>query len=125
MSAAEHQNGRGTGDAKSFTRGCPMTTQELSLDRRREILQREISKYVKKGFRVASQTDTTAQLIKPKKFSLLIAIIGLLFFIVGLLVYLVWYASRKDLLVYLSVDPAGKVSVSKNTSMGFIGTKAH
>ncbi len=38
----------------------------------REILQKEINGYVRRGFHVASQTDTTAQLIKPKKFSPLV-----------------------------------------------------
>lgn len=40
-------------------------------DRQRQRLQTEINRYVGRGFRVLNQTDTTAQLVKSKKFSLL------------------------------------------------------
>jgi hypothetical protein len=118
VSPAEHHYGRETGDANP-RRGCPMNKPvvELSLDKRREILLREIAGYVKKGYRVLSQTDTTAQLVKPKRFSCFWAIVGIL------IIYLIWYWSRKDLLVYLSIDPSGKVTATKNTSMGLVGTK--
>lgn len=80
-----------------------------SVDERRAILQREISGYVKKGFRVVSQTDTTAQLVKPKTFSFLWALLWFLLLGVGLLVYLIWYWAKRDETIYLEVDDKGRV----------------
>lgn len=66
-----------------------MATLELSQGERTEILQREINKYVRKGFRVVSQTESTAQLAKPNKFSLLWALLWFLLFGIGLIIYLI------------------------------------
>lgn len=82
---------------------------EATLDKRREALQREIRKYLGQGYHVVSQSDTTAQLVKPKTFSLLWALIWLLCFGVGLIVYLLYYWSKKDTNVYLEVDNFGNV----------------
>ncbi len=87
-----------------------MATQELSRSERTELLQREITKYVRRGFHVVSQTDTTAQLVKPKKFSLLWALLWFLLFGIGLIIYLIWYWSRRDQTVYLEVSPTGKIT---------------
>lgn len=67
------------------------------------LLQKEIEKYIRQGYRVVSQTDTTAQLVKPKQFSCLYATLWFLLFGVGLIFYLFWYASQKDQTVYLQV----------------------
>lgn len=82
----------------------------LSLEKRRDILQKEINGYVRRGFRVMSQTDTSAQLVKPKKFSFLWAMLWFLLLGIGLLIYLIYYWSQKDQTVYLSVDERGRVS---------------
>jgi uncharacterized BrkB/YihY/UPF0761 family membrane protein len=73
-------------------------------------LQAEVNRYVRKGFRVTSQTLTSAQLTKRKKFSFLFAILWLLVAGVGILVYLLYYAAKQDKQVYLTVDAAGKVT---------------
>ena len=87
----------------------PSGPQAVSIDTRRTALQAEVSKYVRDGYRVQSQTDTTAQLIKPKKFSWLIFLVLLL--IVGFgIIYLIYYLVKKDKAVYLTVDEFGKVS---------------
>ena len=79
------------------------TTEPMSLEERREILEKEIRKYVKRGYQVASRTDTTAQLIKPKKFSLF-------WFCVGLIIlYLAYYMWKRDKTVYLEVDKLGRI----------------
>jgi len=80
---------------------------ELTIENRREILQHEINSYVKKGYRVISQTDTTAQLVKPKKFSLFWAIIGIL------IIYLLWYLAKRDKQIYIEVTLTGKVITRK------------
>lgn len=76
-------------------------------------LQREIQHYVKRGYRVVSQTPTSAQLVKPKQFSCLIATLGALLLLIGLLIYLFWYMSQKESIIYLSVDERGQVKVTK------------
>jgi uncharacterized membrane protein len=82
----------------------------LPIEERREILQAEIRKYVKRGFRVISQTDTTAQLLKPKKLSLFWAIFWFLMLFIPFVIYLLIYMARKDEQVWLEVDPDGKVN---------------
>lgn len=70
----------------------------------RAVLQREINAWVKRGYRVVSQTDTTAQLVKPKRFSLL------WFFILLGVLYLPFYLFARDKTIYLTVDSLGRVT---------------
>jgi hypothetical protein len=86
---------------------------ELTIEKSREILQHEINSYVKKGFRVISQTDTTTQLLKPKKFSLLWAVFWFLVLVFGLIIYLFYYLAKKDEQIYIEVTAAGKVITRK------------
>lgn len=76
---------------------------------RTTVLDREIDKYVRAGFRVVSRTPTTAQLVKPKEFSMFIALLGFLFLFVGLVLYMLIYMAEKDQTVYLSVDEQGNI----------------
>lgn len=73
------------------------------------VLNRAIVPYIKRGYRVASRTETTAQLVKPKKFSFLWAVLWTLAFGVGLVFYLFYYAAKRDKVVYLEVDERGRV----------------
>lgn len=68
------------------------------------LLAQEIQKYVKRGYRVVSQTETTAQLVKPKQFGCLTATL-LTIFTIGLflLFYIFYYASKRDEIIYLAV----------------------
>lgn len=66
-------------------------------------LQTHIDWYVRQGHRVQSQTETSAQLIKPKVFSFVWAFLWLLAFGIGLIVYLLYYAAKRDKSVYLSI----------------------
>ena len=75
-------------------------------------LQSEIDRYVKQGYRVVSQTPTTAQLVKPKKFNFLIALFGLLWLTIGFWIYLLWYLAQREKTVYLTVDAKGRVHPS-------------
>ena len=84
-----------------------------SIEERSAILDREITKYIKRGFRVTARTDTTAQLIKPKKFSFLWAFLWLLCFGVGVFVYLIYYWSKRDETAYLEVTSYGKIRKTK------------
>lgn len=73
------------------------------------ILDQEVSNYVRKGYRVVSRTPTTAQLVRPKQFSCLLATLSLLAFGVGFLIYVFWYAAKSDDTVYLEIDGSGRV----------------
>lgn len=66
-------------------------------------LQKEIDRYVKQGYRVVSQTSTTAQLIRPKTFSCLWASLWLLVAVIGVFFYLFYYWGKKDETIYLQV----------------------
>lgn len=85
-----------------------MPASPLSIEQRRDLLQREINARVKKGWIVQTQTDTAAQLIKPKKFSWLwfILLLGI--------IYLVYYiVLKRDEKLYLTVDEQGKVKAQR------------
>lgn len=83
--------------------------EPLDFARRRQILEKEVASYSRRGYRVVSQTDTTAQLVKPKQFSFLWATLWLFVFGIGLLVYLFYHWSKKEEVVYLMVDEYGRV----------------
>ena len=68
-------------------------------------LQAAINRYVGKGYRVVSQTETAAQLVRPKRFSVVWAILTALVF------YLPYYwFVKRDKTVYLTVDADGRVA---------------
>lgn len=69
--------------------------------KRREWLQRSISNYLKQGYRVVSQTEFTAQMVKPRSFGCLWLTISLLSLGLGLLLYLFW---ARDQTVYLDAN---------------------
>jgi hypothetical protein len=55
-------------------------------------------KYVRKGFRVLSQTEHWAQLVKPKRFSLVWFFLGFGIF------YLPYYLAKRDKTIYLRLE---------------------
>lgn len=88
---------------------------------RRAALQNSIATYLAQGYRVVSQTDTTAQLVKPKQFSCLLAAIGAALFWTGfgllfLVGYVIYYLASKDQQIYIMVDEYGTVSGSGGTA---------
>ena len=84
---------------------------QMSLEERKAILQDQIAKYSRKGFQIVSQTDTTAQMRKPKTFSFLWAFLWLLVALIGILVYLLYYMAKKDEVIFIEVDGEGRVKV--------------
>ena len=87
----------------------------LPIEQRTAFLDQQIRQYANRGFRVISRSETTAQLVKPKKFSFILAALGLLLWGVGLLLYLFYYWSQKDQTVLIQVDPQGRVIDSSRT----------
>lgn len=78
--------------------------RELDTAGQRAALQAEINAWVRRGYRVISQTDTTAQLVKPKRFSLF------WFFIMLGLFYIPFYLFARDHVVYLTIDHLGRIT---------------
>ncbi len=68
-------------------------------------LQDHINWYVQLGYRVVSQTEVSAQLVKPKQFSFIWALLLVL-------IYFFYYMSKKDETVYLTVGADGRVTSS-------------
>jgi ABC-type Fe3+ transport system permease subunit len=77
------------------------------------ILQAEINLYVQMGFGVTSQTTRSAQLVKPKKFSIMWAIVWFTLAIFPLLIYLLYYGFKWDHRVYLTVDEEGHITQTR------------
>ena len=81
-------------------------------------LDAEIQRYVADGYRLTVRTATTAQLVKPKRWSwgwaLVWLVIGVLTIGLGLVAYIVWFLLiARDKTVYLSVDISGRVTATK------------
>jgi len=106
---SHNQNQRAKQQAKKSTSLPTAPLIEKTMEQRREILQQYIYAYIQQGYRVVSQTDTTAQMIKPKQFSLLAAIFWLFVFVIGLLIYIFYFMASGDQQMYLEVDLYGQV----------------
>lgn len=66
------------------------------------IMDARIAVYTSRGWRVVSRTEEGVQLVKPKTFSLFWALAWFLVLGVGVLVYIFYYAAKKDETIYLS-----------------------
>ena len=84
----------------------------LALDQRRLVLQQSVAHYSAHGYRVVSQTDTTAQMMRPKRFSFVAAVLWFFLFGIGLLVYIFYYLAKRDSLLFVQVDEFGKVTAT-------------
>ena len=84
----------------------------LTLKEKKDII---IDIYSKDGFTVNNISVTQMQFRKEKSFSLLWAILWLFVFIVGLLVYIFYYISKRDDIVTVTLDPSNcKKDVKKD-----------
>jgi hypothetical protein len=86
---------------------------EVSEEERSRRLEEELQKYAREGFFVQNRTATTAQLVRPKKFSFIWALLWFLVFGLGVLVYLIYYASKKDEGRFVEVDEYGAVRATR------------
>ena len=69
-----------------------------------ELLSAEIARRTGQGWLLVSQTDSEAQMRKPKQFSFVWAFIWFLLLVFGLLIYIIYYMAKKDELVYIRVQ---------------------
>lgn len=83
-------------------------------------LQRMIARYTRYGYRLDSETETSASMVRPKKFSFLPALLWFLLFGVGILIYIFWYMSRSDDTIYLHTE-GGRVRVD---GLGWFDSKS-
>jgi hypothetical protein len=67
-------------------------------------LKAQIHIAVLKGYQVVSQTKTTAQLVRAKKFSCLLATILFVLVVLPFFIYLFYFPSKKDELIYLDTE---------------------
>jgi len=59
-------------------------------------LEMTIANYSAAGFLLVTKTETSALLRKPKQFNVLLAVLGALLCLVGLIVYVIVYAMQED-----------------------------
>jgi Ca2+/Na+ antiporter len=88
-------------------------TEPISEAERSRELDEEIQEYVRQGFFVRHRTATTAQLVRPKRFSFVWALLWFLMFGIGILVYLIYYAAKQDEGRYAEVDEYGEVKATR------------
>lgn len=68
-----------------------------------DALDNEVARRTAQGWVIVWRSEADAQLRRPKQPSFVLALASLLFFGVGFLVYLLYYWTRKDQLLYLRV----------------------
>ena len=76
----------------------------LSLQDRKTILDELIAQKVQEGYVLNSRDDTTANLTKPKKFHILIALLAFCLFGFGLILYLLYFFLQKEEVITLDVN---------------------
>jgi ABC-type Fe3+ transport system permease subunit len=76
--------------APSISKVSVSTTQEL---------ESTIMSYLAQGYTVGNRTQRSATLQKKKEFSVLWAVIGFLVCVLPLLIYLIVYATKPDMMI--------------------------
>ena len=86
------------------------------------ILDKISSLYMSEGYIVILRTNTQLQLIRKKKFSFLWAILWALLWVVGILVYIFYFLSKKDEQVNITLDEEKKKSISSIEDLSKLAT---
>lgn len=87
------------------------STRLLTIKERSAILDNVIQGYLRSGYRVVTRSDTYAQLYKPKEFDFCTALI-MVILVVGIIIYLIYYITKKDDVVYLQIDEYGRLKTT-------------
>jgi len=82
----------------------PLTEAERS-----DVLDDQLERFSRDGWRVVRRTPTTAVITRPKRFSVGTAIFSALCLLIGLVIYLLVFASRRDPIGRLIVGDDGRV----------------
>ena len=91
----------------------PGFDEPISEAERSRELEEEIAHYMHDGFFVRQRSATTAQLVRPKKFSFIWALLWFLVFGIGIVVYLIYYAAKQDEGRYLEVGEYGAIKATR------------
>jgi excisionase family DNA binding protein len=81
-----------------------------TIEERKAILEAEIIKQQKKGWQIASRTDTTCQLTKEKKPETVVVVILILLFVIPGILYLIFM--KGTMTVYVEINEEGEVKYS-------------
>jgi hypothetical protein len=73
-------------------------------DRNQDVLRAYIAARAREGYHVVSETPTSAQLIKPKRFNSAVFL--------AMPVYVIEYLGMRDKQIYVTVDAAGQISAT-------------
>lgn len=82
----------------------PQTNPRWLIEKAPGDLKAQVRIAVEHGYQVVSQTHTTAQLMRKKQFSCLIATVLFLCFAIPFFIYLFYYLAKKDGLIYLDIE---------------------
>lgn len=85
----------------------------LSDESKEELLEEEVVRWVRQGYRVQSRTKNSAQLLKPRQWTTIwtvMLVFGLCFYGLGALLVLMIYSFKKDKLVYIKVEDDGEIT---------------
>jgi hypothetical protein len=100
----------------------------VSYKKPKQILQDEIAQYIGQGFTLGQQTDSSVELIKPKKYNFILTFfwfvvcfpffflfgVGFIVFILGFFTYSIYFAvGKKNLQVYITVTETGEIRKSE------------
>lgn len=97
---------------KAAARSAGTRMRRLSLEERSAILDQVVRQYQKRGYRLVSKTETTAQLSRQHQFSCCLALI-LVVLVIGIILYLIYYlTAKKEYYVFIEVDEYGQVHTS-------------
>lgn len=66
-------------------------------------LDSAVTTYISKGFIVANRTTDSVVMFKKKEFSIVMALVGLLFMVLPCLIYIVYYMCKSDQMVELRI----------------------
>ena len=77
-------------------------------------IQKIIAYYAQHGYKVTSQTDTSAQLTKEKSFSCLLAVLLFLLGVLPVIIYLIYYLSTNEAHLLITLNPDGSTSFAFN-----------
>lgn len=83
-------------------------------------LQRFIADFIRQGYQLTTQTETSAQLVKKKKFSFWIGLVTFILAVLPFVIYLLIYLSRPDDVVHLQLltDLTGQPYLTITTGVG-------
>lgn len=73
-----------------------------STDDANKKVSRAVEYFGSRGYQVRSRAETQVQLVKPKDFSFIFALLWFCVFGVGLVIYLIYYMAKRDKVITLT-----------------------